>query len=262
MLLAADFLVLRLGMFIKGYYYYKNQGADFVRPLYPIFGNFLKVSHLMSRNPKLDHSPFRPMLEDTYGKNKTFPEIVVCMMQQQPMVVINSARMLTDVYVTKNKYFDKDPISRVLFGSIFGESIVLAASDELWSKKRKVLSQAFYKDKLIKMTEVIRQVVAEKITEIERDHLETGKPMDVVAEMGDLHMRVIFVSAFGLTDLHKVKLPYAYKGGFKQLTIGDYLRNMLSFMIFRTGRKIFALIPYLMFFNYCQEDKEYAHNIK
>ena len=33
-------------------------------------------------------------------------------------------------------------------------------------------------------------------------HMETGKPMDLVAEMGDLHMRLIFVSAFGLTDLH------------------------------------------------------------
>jgi hypothetical protein len=72
------------------------------------------------------------------------------------MVILNSARVLTDVYVTKNKYFDKDPISRLLFGSIFGEGIVLAASDDLWSRKRKVLSQAFYKDKLIKMTEIIR----------------------------------------------------------------------------------------------------------
>ena len=105
-------------------------------------------------------------------------------------------------------------------------------------------------------------MVADKISEIEKNYLETGKPMDVVAEMGDLHMRVIFVSAFGLTDLHNIKLPYAYKGGFKYLTIGDYLRNMLSFMIFRTGRMIFALIPYMMFFNYAQEDKEYAHNIK
>jgi hypothetical protein len=66
--------------------------------------------------------------------------MAIFMMQQQPMVILNSARMLTDVYVTKNKFFDKDPISRILFGSIFGESIVLAASDELWSKKRKVLS--------------------------------------------------------------------------------------------------------------------------
>ena len=55
---------------------------------------------------------------------------------------------------------------------------------------------------MIKMTEIIRHVVADKISELERDHMETGKPMDLVAEMGDLHMRLIFVSAFGLTNLH------------------------------------------------------------
>jgi hypothetical protein len=26
---------------------------------------------------------------------------------------------------------------------------------------------------------------------------------------------------------------------------------LVSFMIFRNGRKVFAIIPYLMFFNYC-----------
>jgi hypothetical protein len=35
------------------------------------------------------------------------------------------------------------------------------------------------------------------------------------------------------------------------MTIGDCLRNLVSFMIFRNGRKVFAIIPYLMFFNYC-----------
>lgn len=139
-ILAFDFLVFRLSMFVRGYWYYKKQGALFVTPMYPIFGNFLKVSELMCREPKMDHTPFRPMLEDTFGTGKNIPEMAIFMMQQQPMVILNSARMLTDVYVTKNKFFDKDPISRILFGSIFGESIVLAASDELWSKKRKVLS--------------------------------------------------------------------------------------------------------------------------
>ena len=60
---------------------------------------------------------------------------------------------MTDVYLTKNKYFDKDPVSQILFSSLFGESIVLAEGNDLWSRKRKVLSSAFYKDKLIKMTE-------------------------------------------------------------------------------------------------------------
>ena len=102
------------------------------------------------------------------------------------MLVFNTAKHLTDVYVNKNKLFDKDPLSRIQFGSLFGDSIVLAASDEIWSKKRKILSSAFYKEKLIRMTEVIKDLVAEKIEEIERDFVDTGAQMDVLKEMGDL----------------------------------------------------------------------------
>jgi hypothetical protein len=48
--------------------------------VYPVFGNFLKVADVMSLTPKLDHSPFKPILEDTYGKGKKFPEVVIFMM--------------------------------------------------------------------------------------------------------------------------------------------------------------------------------------
>ncbi len=58
------------------------------------------------------------------------------------------------------------------------------------------------------MTEVIKDLVAEKIEEIERDFVDTGAQMDVLKEMGDLQMRIILVAAFGLTGLHKTKLPY------------------------------------------------------
>jgi|LauGreDrversion4_2_1035121.scaffolds.fasta_scaffold1033780_1 cytochrome P450 len=119
---------------------------------------------------------------------------------------------MTDVYLSKNKLFDKDPMSKILFHSLFGESIVLASGDELWSRKRKVLSSAFYKEKLIKMTEQIRQIMADKIYEMERDFVAPGKPIDVIKEMGDIQMRVILIAAFGLHDLHTVKLPYLQHG--------------------------------------------------
>ena len=168
---------------------------------------------------------------------------------------------MTDVYLTKNKYFDKDPVSQILFSSLLGESIVLAEGNDLWSRKRKVLSSAFYKDKLIKMTEQIREIVADKITEIERDHVETKQPMDIIKEIGDLQMRIILISAFGLHDLHKVKLPYLQNGQTRLLTIGDYLRSLTSFMIFRSGRYLFAVIPYMMFLFYSKEDREYKKNL-
>jgi hypothetical protein len=86
--------------------------------------------------------------------------------------------------------------------------------------------------------------------------------MDIVKEMGELHMRIILVSAFGLTNLNQVRLPYEQNGVVKELSIDQYLRKCTSFMLFRAGRKIFSVIPYLMFFYYSAADREYKRNIK
>jgi hypothetical protein len=44
-----------------------------------------------------------------------------------------------------------------------GESILQAESTEDWSKKRKVLATAFYKDKLIKMNDIVRKCMGETV---------------------------------------------------------------------------------------------------
>lgn len=41
---------------------------------------------------------------------------------------------------------------------LMGDSTLLARSDELWSKRRKSLSGTFYKDKLVKMMEIVKSV--------------------------------------------------------------------------------------------------------
>jgi cytochrome P450 len=202
LLIILETLLLRMPMFIYKYWYYKRQGVTFFKGLYPIYGNFFTVCRLMSETPKKDYVPFGPMLEESFGEGETPPAIVVAMMQPQPMIVLNTAEALTDIYITKNKFFDKDPMARISLGTLFGDSIILASSNEEWAKKRKILSSAFYKDKLVRMTDTIRKVVAQKIEEFEHNYVATGEPMDIVREMGDLQMRIILVSAFGLTNLN------------------------------------------------------------
>lgn len=43
--------------------------------------------------------------------------------------------------------------------------------------------------------------------------------MDIVKEMGELQMRIILVSAFGLTNLNHVRLPYEQNGVIKEYSI-------------------------------------------
>jgi len=66
-----------------------------------------------------------------------------------PNLFIRDPAHLNELYVTKNKYFDKHPLIRNLLYPLMGESILLSDSSELWGKKRKTLSTAFYKEKLI-----------------------------------------------------------------------------------------------------------------
>jgi hypothetical protein len=125
-LILLESLLLRFPMFLYNYWFYKKQGAIFFKDLYPIVGNFFTVCRLMSESPKQDYVPFGPMLEESFGKKVTPPDIVVSMMQSQAVLVLNTAQPLTEIYVTKNKFFDKDPISKIQFGSLFGDSIVLS----------------------------------------------------------------------------------------------------------------------------------------
>ena len=63
------------------------------------------------------------------------------------------------MYTTKNKYFDKHPIMRNLMYVLTGDSILLSTTSTEWRARRKAISPAFYKGKLIKMVEIARQSV-------------------------------------------------------------------------------------------------------
>jgi len=87
--------------------------------------------------------------------------------------------MLEELYVTKNKYFDKHTRIYNITKPMLGDSILMSRSTEIWSKKRKVLSTVFYKDKLSKMMDIIREVVLNFVKSIEHDHIKTGKQFNL-----------------------------------------------------------------------------------
>jgi cytochrome P450 len=99
--------------------------------------------------------------------------------QKQPTLVISDPLLLEQLYVQKNKYFDKHPRIYDMLKPCLGDSILLMRSNELWSAKRKSLSTAFYKDKLGKMMNIIREVVTSFVKQIEKDYIKTGTPFNL-----------------------------------------------------------------------------------
>ena len=65
--------------------------------------------------------------------------------------MIQDPEMVNELYVAKNKYFDKSDKFYRIWHMLFGESILMTKSNELWAVKRKHISTAFYKDKMFGM---------------------------------------------------------------------------------------------------------------
>ena len=65
--------------------------------------------------------------------------------------------LVNELYTIKNKYFDKHHFTYLLAKPLLGESILLVTSSKEWSNKRKALSAAFYKEKLLKMVEIVKE---------------------------------------------------------------------------------------------------------
>jgi hypothetical protein len=78
------------------------------------------------------------MLWDYFG-NK-IPPLVGIMTLFRPHLFVASPELLEEIYVTKNKYFDKEPGLAMVMGPLLGNSTLVQVSNEEWSQKRKSVS--------------------------------------------------------------------------------------------------------------------------
>ena len=76
-----------------------------------------------------------------------------------PMVVFNQIAkasvnvsdpaVVMDLYTTKSAIVDKPGTMGIYLSKFFGDSFLFSQADEVWKAKRKAVSHAFYKDRLI-----------------------------------------------------------------------------------------------------------------
>ena len=83
------------------------------------------------------------------------PPVLGVNFSYNPCLLINDPEMLNELYVTKNRFFDKHFLIKDILSPLMGDSTLLAHSTENWAKRRKSLSGTFYKDKLVKMMEMV-----------------------------------------------------------------------------------------------------------
>lgn len=96
------------------------------------------------------------------------------------------------MFFTKNKFFDKHHNTQKLFIGLMEKTILFEKTTERWAKKRKSLSSAFYKQKLVKMTESIKRITLE--------HMKLWKEkgqIDLISAINEIQTDIILECGFG-----------------------------------------------------------------
>ena len=133
-------------------------------------------------------NPWHIMVHEDFKKQ---PGILMFFTGFEPTLFIKDVELLNELYVTKNKYFDKHPRIGMALKPMLGDSLLFMRNNETWSKKRKSVSMTFYKDKLVKYFSLIKTEQLKHCKEIKEMYVKTGKPMDLISVVTIAHIKVL-----------------------------------------------------------------------
>ena len=145
------------------------------------------------------------MLKDEFGVNQ--PKVVINYFGYLPLILIRDHKLIEELYTKQNKYFDKHHMMRDLLHPLMGDSILMQQSNENWAMKRKSMSVAFYKEKLLKMIDIVKDCMGRKVGEWKEKFVKTEQPMDLISEIASMLMMILLNCAFG-EDLSDKTVDY------------------------------------------------------
>mmetsp|Transcript_39188 Transcript_39188/g.37586 ORF Transcript_39188/g.37586 Transcript_39188/m.37586 type:complete len:96 (-) Transcript_39188:1160-1447(-) len=90
--------------------------------------------------------------EDFFEANNRYeyPDCYIFQIGASLHIIITNHELVSDLFLTKNKYFDKHPFTGEFLKPLLGDSMFFARSGLKQSQQRKSLSSSFYKEKLVK----------------------------------------------------------------------------------------------------------------
>jgi hypothetical protein len=137
---------------------------------------------------------------------------------------VNSVEFLNDIYVNQNKYHTKFWAMRKRFGHFIPNSILFQDKDEnLYVEKRKTLSAAFFKQKLISMTKIIKEVT---LKEIKRIQSCPSQETDLVKMTISLYSRIIINCSVGMGQ-SQTTVPFEQENGvLVNVSISDSITSL------------------------------------
>ena len=216
---AVSFLALAYFLYYKVilvyylYFYYTRQGVPSVGVPLPVIGTLHLLKKAMDRQKEFRWTPLEEYWSQPFGKD-TLPPIILAFHTIESVLVINDPEIAYELYVTYNKYFDKAPKMNRVSAFIVGESSILTSgSDEVWSTKRKHLSNALYRDKITPMLNIVIGIAYRKLQEIKAQNVANKTQVDITRLVSDLIMDCIVECVFGIKSDEMEKLDYEGRDG-------------------------------------------------
>jgi hypothetical protein len=105
-------------------WYYKRQGIPFLKGYLPILGHIPRIVGTQFRYTTNEWGIAHLIAED-YPPEKP-PPILGFFLASEPILHVNDPHLINELYITKNKYFDKHPLSRNVIYPLMGDSILLS----------------------------------------------------------------------------------------------------------------------------------------
>ena len=134
----------------------------------PLIGNAISVIQSYLKSKRLNDNSYilTHMFEWTVPKDSTATGIFF--ITNGAGLTLSDPEVISDLYTSKNKYFDKHPLVKNLSYCLTGESILFAETTQDWKDTRKAISPAFYKGKLERLTEVAKSAVQTTVDRFEK----------------------------------------------------------------------------------------------
>jgi hypothetical protein len=121
------FFYTRIWKVYSKIWYYSRQGVVFHNRILPFIGSY---SDLAKYAVQSKNHPIVDFCQDYFFKGRDrVPNIVGTAFSTNICLIVNRPEPAEEIFLSKNKYFDKHPTTGEIFKRTAGDSIVFARSD-------------------------------------------------------------------------------------------------------------------------------------